>query len=328
MWSEDLAQSEDAPSNPEEEGNTAETAMEEFLKNGWIRRSSLQFDVNIEATVKALSMIESSYPRCSSQIDALAEISEYATGALVQKLENTKEGRLGSENAVELFSRDIVEECLREISHLFVLYREPNGKRLKLTHCSLLTQFPSQHQRMEYAKILCCSHDSVLGNFRRTDLESQPTEREINLNFNASAFRLNGGSESRGTVTDRASFSHNHNRLLRDTHEKDATEGSIVAGEKEGPEEDDYEDEEDYKSFLEPMQKLDDCAELMQTKRQMTQVLTLQASGTQGQTARGEAVLQELERLRLMEEEFCGFKYYKYPFGKEYVLLRGLCEIC
>ncbi len=302
LWEEDPD-----PTAEEALDKSREAAIEQFLKRAWIQHAQ-QSEVNIESVVKALTTLESAYPRASAQVDALSNVSEYATWNLVQRLKNCKERRLGTENAIELFSKDIVEECLREISHLFVLYRDLNGKKLKLAKCSMLDQFPTTWQRTEYAKLLSTVQSPILGNPRRPPTELEP---ELHLNLNTSA--LTGNGEFRGATTERA-----QNLKLMYTGDMHTTKNvvgsSMLPGRIDSEDSGDDDDEEDYKNILEPMQQMEEKAELQQVRRQTTPLL----QATQTTVVTGEALALELDRAKQAASEFANYRYFRYPFGKEY----------
>ena len=106
-----------------------ESLFEDFLAKGLIKGTiSPNFDFN--AIIKALSSLEGESLHNHSQ--ELSNISEYATWNLIRTLESNKE-KLEPGEVIEFFSREVVNECLLQIAHSFVLMKEINGKKLKLS---------------------------------------------------------------------------------------------------------------------------------------------------------------------------------------------------
>eukprot|EP01022_Parablepharisma_sp_SALTPOND_P026873 TRINITY_DN650_c0_g2_i2.p1 TRINITY_DN650_c0_g2~~TRINITY_DN650_c0_g2_i2.p1 ORF type:complete len:3079 (-),score=321.26 TRINITY_DN650_c0_g2_i2:17406-26642(-) len=309
----------DSVDSPEDKDQDAihESTLEDFVDRGWIK-GVLSPEVDIDSTAKALSSLESAYPRCSLQIKALANISEYATWALVRRLENAKGKRLGSAQTIELFSKDIVEECLREIAQLFVLMRDLNGKKLKLSRNPIPDIPPIQ--RLNLVKKYTTYLEPVFGKLRKIEYDKQSMEQEIHFN-NTSGFRLS--NDSHGFNTERVKYSfkqrfvtsydivHSAKNLTNEREYMGHSGFASHKGQEGDQEEVSSEESMDYKNILEPMQKLDDRTEIEEKK-------PLTAMSSYSKTDRRDFLSQEVEQLIKVKETLSNARHFSYPFCKEY----------
>jgi hypothetical protein len=151
-----------------------ESLLEDFVSKGLIKgTTSPNFDLNV--IIKALSSLkgESSH----NHTKELSSISEYATWNLIRVLESDK-GRLEPGQVIEFFSREVVSECLAQIAHSFVLMKEINGKKLKLSK-EFDTELTAQ-RRIKVIRKYMNHKEFVYGNASKVEVDLADN-RALNL---------------------------------------------------------------------------------------------------------------------------------------------------
>jgi len=309
--------------------------QDEYIKTGIIK-PLLTSDIDIESIIKSLTILESSYPRCDLQIRALENISELATWNLVRKLENAKGKRLGVGAILEFFSKEIVQECLQEISHLFVYMRDYNGKKLTLSR-NAISEISFYAYKILIKKCLTY-RDLIYGNnqsslekmnskslFKKKSLDPEKSgmpDHEIFLNSNNNSV-VKSNSDSHG-------FSSEHGKLsskLKFDTSKDLNQpqrivesvgnSRVVCSNKHAQNNDEQEvsseESMDYKNILEPMQKF------VENKEEQEKLQKAPSDIPSYSTNEHREILsQEVEQIQNYKNAISSLHLFKFPFFKEY----------
>ncbi len=250
--------------------------VDDFVSRNHVGAGSVTEQV-IDGIIKALTNIERTYPRCAADFEALAQVSEAATEELAQCLENNKGRQLGARFFINKFAMEMIEDCLRDITHLFILIKHVNGWKMKLTksYAGEMSNVP----RDEVVRLYLSSQDPIWGNVQRAppqprvtpklELREQPSFR---LNLNQSGSRPNSESatlrrqqlllqQQQRQTADPAIVPHRDLPLRRDpTNEEDALELSAGENARDEPADNgntniSVGESADYKNLLEPMQE-------------------------------------------------------------------------